>query len=57
MDANRSEKLEDIAKKPYTQPKLQVYGDLRSITAHAGNTGPAAGDPPPHGYPTINKTH
>jgi hypothetical protein len=34
-------------KKIYTEPQLQVYGDLRSITAHVNNTHPH-GDPPPH---------
>jgi hypothetical protein len=58
MDASGSERLDATTRKPYTQPKLQVYGDLRSITAHVGNAG-ASGDPPPHGgYPApLNKTH
>jgi hypothetical protein len=29
--------MRESAKKPYQQPKLQVYGDLRQITQNMGN--------------------
>ena len=35
-------------KKPYKKPELQVYGDLRTITNHVGNTSTNP-DPGPHG--------
>ena len=35
-----------LAKKVYSKPQLQVYGDLRTITQHVGNTGGTdAGNP------------
>jgi len=29
--------MQQSAKKPYQQPQLQVYGDLRQITQNMGN--------------------
>lgn len=29
--------MTESAKKPYQQPQLQVYGDLRQITQNMGN--------------------
>jgi len=29
--------MHESAKKPYQQPQLQVYGDLRQITQNMGN--------------------
>lgn len=29
--------MQQSAKKPYKQPQLQVYGDLRQITQNMGN--------------------
>ena len=40
-------------KKPYKTPRLEVYGDLRSITRAVGTKGNF--DPPPHS--TGNRTH
>jgi hypothetical protein len=39
-------------KKPYEQPQLQVYGNLRDITETLGVSGAADG-----GGPVLNKTH
>jgi hypothetical protein len=36
-----------VPRKPYWKPKLEVYGNVREITAHVGNAGTHA-DPPPH---------
>jgi hypothetical protein len=35
-----------VQKKPYKTPRLEAYGDLRSITTKVGVTG--SFDPPPH---------
>jgi hypothetical protein len=33
----RAKPMTESAKKPYQQPQLQVYGDLRQITQNMGN--------------------
>jgi hypothetical protein len=40
------------AKKPYSTPRLEVYGDLRKITNTVGNKGSPDG-----GMPPTFKTH
>ena len=50
---NQPEPVPDHAKKHYSKPQLQVYGDLRAITQNVGMTG--NDDPPPS--VTGNKTH
>lgn len=48
MESSQEGAGKPVAKKPYNKPTLEVYGDLRTITTHVGNTSPHA-DPPPHG--------
>jgi hypothetical protein len=47
MEKARSSETASI-KKVYTSPKLEIYGDLRSITEHVTNNPNHAGDGPPH---------
>src|SRR5439155_26657007 len=37
-ESPRTDQLGEEAKKPYTQPQLQVYGDLREITHGHGKS-------------------
>jgi hypothetical protein len=37
-----------MIKKLYTPPKIETYGNLRSVTENTSNT-PRNPDPPPHG--------
>jgi len=43
------------AKKSYSKPRLQVYGNLRDLTRHVGSSGNP--DPPPHASLSNMKTH
>jgi hypothetical protein len=51
---NQPEPVPDRARKPYSKPQLQVYGDLREITQNVGGAG--VPDPPPSAG-GMNKTH
>ena len=42
-----TERPEPKLRKPYQRPKLEVYGNIREITKHVGNTS-SNPDPPPH---------
>lgn len=49
----RSDKREikptESTKKPYSRPRLEVYGNLREITQTVGNTGKVDNPNPNHG--------
>ncbi len=51
MEKTQSNRL-GIIRKVYTSPKIETYGNLRSVTENVSNT-PRNSDPPPH-YSTGN---
>lgn len=47
MEEHHLEKAESI-KKAYSSPKIETYGDLRSITEHTGSAPPHPDPHPPY---------
>ena len=56
LQNKRSEQAQKIVKKPYTIPKIQIYGDLRQVTNAVTNDGPGLHDGKSDG-PHVKATH
>jgi hypothetical protein len=48
MSSENTNSTNQPTKKPYSAPRLLVYGDVKELTKSAGNKA-LAGDGPPHG--------